>query len=273
MATTNYKDKVVVITGAASGMGRTLAVRFGADGAKLALCDVQDKELEKTGEMAKAAGAAQIELKHLDVSNRDEIFTWASEVREQLGDASVVINNAGIAYIADFETQDLEYLERVMAVNFFAVVWGARAFLPQLRVTGGSLANTSSVFGMVGATNNSAYCAAKFAVRGLNEVLWQEMSDTGVHVASIHPGGIKTQVAANARVDTGSNQDLQEAFEELAPTTAERAAEIIYKGIKKRKKRILVGRDAHMLAWLLRLLPVNYSGIMGLTSGGSEAND
>ena len=268
--TAAYKDKVVAITGAGSGMGRSLAIRFGQDGAQLALVDLDEKTLKETVKQAKQAGATKVLSQKLDVSDREAVLAWAEKVQSELGPADVLINNAGIAYVADFETQDLEYFERVMNVNFWGVVWGSRAFLPQLRKTGGSLINTSSVFGLVGARNTSAYCAAKFAVRGLSETLWQELQDAGVHVGSVHPGGIKTNIVANARVDQQTNEDLSKQFDELAPTTSDQAAEIIYTGIHKRKKRIMVGKDAKMLQWIVRLFPTRYASMIPLLRGSAD---
>lgn len=262
-----FAGKVVAITGVGSGMGRTLAERFGRDGAQLALAEINADTLAETASLARNAGAASVMTTALDVSSAKDVEAWAKDVKKQLGNADVVINNAGIAYIASFEEQDMDYFERIMNVNFWGVVYSSRAFMPQLRETSGSLVNTSSIFGLIGAENNSAYCAAKFAVRGINETLWQEMKDSGVHIGSVHPGGIKTNIARLARVDTKTNRDFVERFDEIAKTSPEKAAEVIYRGIKKRQRRILIGMDASLISGLTRLLPNSYDRFLTMVFG------
>lgn len=267
-----FSGKIVAVTGAGSGMGRALAVRFAQDGAHLALAEINADELAETANMANAAGAASVNSTQLDIADTEAVEKWAKEVKKKLGNADVVLNNAGIAYIASFEEQDMDYFQRIMDVNFWGVVRCSRAFLPQLRATSGSLVNTSSVFGLMGAENNSAYCAAKFAVRGMTETLWQEMKDTGVHIGTVHPGGIATNIARTARIDTQTNRDFVERFDEMARTTPEKAAEVIYRGVKKRKRRILIGVDARMVSGLTRLLPTRYDGFMRFVFGDDTSS-
>ncbi|MGI9345119.1 MAG: SDR family NAD(P)-dependent oxidoreductase [Gammaproteobacteria bacterium] len=253
-----YKEKIVVITGAGSGIGRQLALRYSADQARLALCDIDPETLAETAQLCRDAGASEVQAEQLDVAGRQEVYQWAERINNSMGPADVVVNNAGIAYVAGFDEQDMDYFERVMQVNFYGVVWGCRAFLPQLRQTQGSIVNISSIFGMAAASYNSAYNASKFAVRAISEVLWTELYGTGVHVASVHPGGVKTNIARLARVDVKTNRDFAEAFDAVARTTAPSAAAQIYKGVLKKKKRILVGADAKFLSFVLRLLPNHY---------------
>jgi NAD(P)-dependent dehydrogenase (short-subunit alcohol dehydrogenase family) len=260
-----FKEKTAVITGAASGIGRALALLFARESANIAISDVNDAELQETAKLAKAAGAAGVHTKVLDVANRGAMFAYADEVAAAHKSIDVVINNAGLTVVASFANGALEDFDRVMNVNFNGVVNGSKAFLPHLQQSGGSLVNISSVFGFVGIPTQSAYCASKAAVRGFTESLWIEMANSGVHIACVHPGGIKTNVARNAKVTENldpSDGDPAEQFEKAARTTPDRAAEVIVNGIRKRKSRILIGPDARVFSAVARLFPVSYKGFL-----------
>lgn len=194
----NFKDKVVVITGAGSGMGRSYALMFAKLGSKVALCDYDEKGLKETEKLVMQAASVQVYAEKLDVSNKAGMYAFAQAVKAELGNANVIINNAGVSGEGRpvWALSDDSY-ERVMGINFWGVVHGTRAFLPQLLANGeGAVVNVSSIFGLVGTPSNSDYCASKFAVRGFTESLMVELSNSKVQVHLVHPGGINTNIAS-----------------------------------------------------------------------------
>jgi NAD(P)-dependent dehydrogenase (short-subunit alcohol dehydrogenase family) len=254
----DFNGKVVVITGAGSGIGRALSVAFAKQGAKLALNDYQAKNLEETVTLL---GSSTVKTWVFDVSNREAVYSFADEVIAHYGVVDVVINNAGVA-ISYQRVQDVNYkdFEWLMGINFWGVVYGSKAFLPYLMTRPeASLVNVSSVYGLGGIAENSAYCSAKFAVRGFTESLRMEAMLQGgkMTVATVHPGGIDTNIVRNAP-DFSTQKEHEKfitQFQKNAPTPPEKAAEIIIKGIQKKSTRILIGNDARLMDRVIRLLP------------------
>jgi NAD(P)-dependent dehydrogenase (short-subunit alcohol dehydrogenase family) len=249
-----------VITGAASGIGRSLARRLGRHGCPLVLVDVDGPGLEET--------AAQLGVptltRTLDVREGESVHALAAEVRDWApAPLGAVFNNAGIALSAPIEGGSDAEAERVMAINFGGVVNGVKAFLPLLLSQNeGAIVNTSSVFGLLGVANQSAYCASKFAVRGYTESLQLELRRTGVRAVLLHPGGVKTNIINNAHLDSSvddgrSREELTAEFHARARTTADRAAELIHEGVDDGRQRILIGRDARFVDALARLAPAH----------------
>lgn len=249
----NFKDKVIVITGAGSGMGRALAINFSKRGALLALNDYNDKGLNET--LTMLAASTKVFTKLFDVSNKEAMYVFADDVVAKYGKVDVMINNAGVA-IARHRTDEVPYEDYnwILGINFWGVMYGSMAFLPHLRKQKeSSLVNFSSIFGLHGIPGQTPYSITKFAVRGLSESLELEekIHKTGVAVSCVHPGGIKTNVAKSAR---GAEKDPHtiEKFEKTFITTPERAAQIIINGIMKKKSRILVGIDAHFFHFFVQ---------------------
>jgi NADP-dependent 3-hydroxy acid dehydrogenase YdfG len=264
-------DKVVVITGAGSGIGRALALDLAAKGSVLALSDVDDAGLAETVDLVKAAGVREVRSDHLDVADRAAFTTYAAAVAEQFGRVNVVINNAGVALAGDLD--DLAYgdMEWIVGINFWGVVHGTKEFLPHLIASGdGHVVNLSSLFGLISMPGQSAYNATKYAVRGLTEALREEMLIAGhrVGVTAVHPGGIKTAIARNARVSEHEDKAATAKLfdEKLAKMTPERAAEIIVRGIIRNQARVLVGIDAHALHHFAKLTGSRYQDVVALAS-------
>jgi NAD(P)-dependent dehydrogenase (short-subunit alcohol dehydrogenase family) len=258
-----FDGKVAVITGAGSGIGRALALNLAAKGAVLALSDKDEVGLLQTAERAQAQHAREVHAEKLDVSDRASFADYAASVAADLGRVNAVFNNAGVALHGDFEEMTYEELEWVMGVNFSGVVTGSKEFLPHLIASGdGHLINISSLFGLMGMPGQSAYNASKFAVRGFTEALRTEMlvNKHPVQVTCVHPGGIKTAIARNARTTASHDpQSVARLFDtKLAKTTAERAAEIIVDGTLRDKPRIVVGSDAKLLDAYVRLAGARY---------------
>lgn len=263
------KDRVVVITGAASGIGRALALRFFAEGCHLALSDLRLESLRALETELK--GPQRVSYHALDVSRREDVEAYAAQIHQLHGRVDVVVNNAGVTVIDTVEGTSYADFEWLMSINFWGVVYGSRAFLPYLRqAPAGRLVNISSIFGLIAFPGQAAYNAAKFAVKGFTESLNQELIIEGAAVRAIpvHPGGIATHIADNARFGapapwSGSRQEVIQTFnDKLARTSPAQAAEVIVQGLRRHRRRILIGADAHLVDWIQRCLPTLYQSIV-----------
>jgi NAD(P)-dependent dehydrogenase (short-subunit alcohol dehydrogenase family) len=266
MSKPTISGRTVVITGAASGIGRALAQRLSRHSCPVAIADVDEAGLKETE--ASLTGPALLRV--LDVSDAAAQRDFASEVRDwaprPLG---TVFNNAGVAVssnVIDAVPEDDDWLWNI---NFGGVVNGTRAFLPILvEQNEGVIVNTSSVFGLVGMPSQSAYCSAKFAVRGFTDSLRQELRGTGVSAVNVHPGGINTNIVRNGRFrkdpeGRGRTQDqVAKEFAAITLTQPDKAAEIIHRGVEAGKARILVGPDAYVFDTLARLAPTRYYDVI-----------
>jgi hypothetical protein len=268
---TIISGKIAVITGAGSGIGRALAYELARRGAKLALSDVDTTGLAETARHARVIGA-QVHEQRLDVTDRPAVLAYADTVATEFGTVNIVVNNAGVAFTGDVEKMSFEQIERVVDVDFWGVVNGTKAFLPHLIASGdGHVVNISSLFGLLSMPSQSAYNAAKFAVRGFTESLRQELilAKRPVQVTCVHPGGIQTAIARNAGAIAGLNQTETAAFfdSKLAKTSPDSAAKTIARGIAGNKPRVLVGPDAKFLDALVRLLGSRYQRLFTTLAG------
>lgn len=263
-------DSVVVITGAASGIGRALAVRMSReDVAGIAISDVNEAGLNETASMI---SGVPVSLHVMDVSKLDEVRQFAADVVAKHGRVTHLINNAGVGVIGTFDQISLEDFEWLMGINFWGVIYGCKVFLPILRQQEkGHIVNVSSVFGFIAPEEQTAYCSSKFAVRGFTESLRHELAGTNVIVSSVHPGGIKTNIARNSRLGENTPEEWKQQgtkfFDKVARTSPETAAEVILKGIKDREPRILIGQDAYAISFFSRLFPKRYLGVIERISG------
>jgi len=267
----HFTNKVAVVTGAGSGIGRALSLDLATKGARLALSDVDTAGLAETVRQCRLLGA-DVRSDHLDVAERAAMMTYADEVVAHFGSVNLVFNNAGIAYSGDVEVAEFKDIERVMDIDFWGVVNGTKAFLPHLIASGdGHIVNTSSLFGLLAMPSQSAYNAAKFAVRGFTESLRQEMliSKHPVKVTCVHPGGIKTAIARNSTAAAGQDtKALAELFDKrLARTTPEAASRVILRGVQAGRPRVLIGSDARALDALVRLTGSGYQRIVATVAG------
>jgi NADP-dependent 3-hydroxy acid dehydrogenase YdfG len=269
---TIVSGRTAVITGAGSGIGRAMAQRLSRYGSPVAIADINPDALEET-----AASMSGPVLPHvLDVSDRQAQMEFGAKVDEWApAPLGMVFNNAGVALSASVAGGSVEDEDWVRSINYEGVVHGVHAFLPiLLRQNSGAIVNTSSVFGLVGIPYQSAYCAAKFAVRGFTESLRHELRGTGVRAVTVHPGGVKTNIANNGRLredpaELGRDHDaMASEFERVARTTPERAAEIIHQGVEKGKARILVGPDSYLFEVLARVAPTHYFDVLSLLEKG-----
>jgi NADP-dependent 3-hydroxy acid dehydrogenase YdfG len=261
-----FENKVAVITGAGSGIGRALALNLARKGAKLALSDIDADGLAETARQAQALGA-DVKADRLNVAEREAVLAYADAVVAHFGEVHQIYNNAGIAYNGNVEESEFKEIEKVMDVDFWGVVNGTKAFLPHLIASGdGHVINVSSLFGLVAVPGQSAYNAAKFAVRGFTEALRQEMlvAKHPVKVTCVHPGGIKTAVARNATVADGQDAQAFAAFFDkyLLLHSPEMAAQTIIDGVSKGHARVLIGWEAKALDVLSRIIGSGYQRVM-----------
>lgn len=260
----DFRNKVAAITGAASGMGRTLALQLAQQGCHLALSDVNEAGLAETAQQVRQHGV-KVTTAKLNVADREAMNAWAEQVVSDHGKVNLIFNNAGVALGAFLETVKPEDFEWIMGINFWGVVWGTQAFLPHIKRAGeGHIINTSSLFGLLALPTQGTYNASKFAVRGFTEALRQEldMEKGGVSATCVHPGGIRTNIARDARMDHsieertgGSAQAAKARFDKmLNTTTADSAARQILRAVLRNQRRVLVGPDAVFLDKVVRLL-------------------
>lgn len=263
----SLKNKVAVITGAGSGMGRAMAVQAAEQGALLALSDWNQTGLDETAGLVRRAGSQELRTDVVDVADRASMGTWATAVAEQFGRVNMVVNNAGVTVTGDFEEMSYADFDWIVGVNFMGVVHGTKEFLPHLIASGdGHLVNISSLFGLVSMPGQTAYNATKYAVRGFTEALREEMLINGhkVAVTCVHPGGIKTGISRNGRKTAGQDATrLDDLFDNrLARMTAEKAAAIILKGALGNKPRVLVGIDAHLVHNFAKFTGARYQDVL-----------
>lgn len=263
--------KVVVITGAGSGIGRALAVEGGRRGARVAVSDIDPDGLAETVRLLGKTLAREVRADQLDVADRQAFAAYAGEVAEHFGRVDAVVNNAGVSHsgpVTELEYADFDW---IMGINFWGVVHGTQEFLPHLIASGdGHLVNISSLFGLVSMPGQATYNAAKYAVRGYTEAVREDMLVAGhpVTVTCVHPGGIKTGIARNGRVTRGQDKDrLVATFDEkLATMSPERAAAIIVSGMLAGKARVLVGLDAHAVHTIGKVLGSRYQDLFARLS-------
>ncbi len=259
-----FAGRTAVITGAGSGIGRALALDLAHRGARLALSDVDGDRVAETARQCTELNAKATAYA-LDVADRAAVLAHAEEVVADFGGVNLVINNAGVALVAPVLEMSWEDLDWVMNIDFWGVAHGTKAFLPHLIASGdGHLVNVSSVFGLVGVPTQSAYNAAKFAVRGFTEALRQEMAIARypVGVSCVHPGGIRTNIVRDARAHADWEPSrLRENFDRIMPTSPAKAARTILRGVEANRARILIGPDAYLFEAAARILGPLYQGI------------
>jgi short-subunit dehydrogenase len=256
----SFSNKVVVITGAGAGIGRALAIALAAEGARLALSDLNLAGLEET--VALLPAGTEVRTYRLDVAEQEAVFAHAAQVKADFGTAHLLFNNAGTTLVGTLENQTIEEMQWLVNINLWGVLYGCKAFLPMLLEQGeGCIVNLSSVFGLIGYPTHSAYNITKFGVRGLTESLWSELAGTGVEAICVHPGGIRTGFENRSRVAEKVGQ-RERLMLQLAPglmqTTPAQCANEILAGIRRGKRRIVTGRHSKLLYWLPRLFPASY---------------
>lgn len=266
-----FNDKVAAITGAASGIGRALALQLAQQGCHLALCDVNERDLDHTVAAAAAHGV-RVTRATVNVMDRAAVYSWAEQVVANHGRVNFIFNNAGVSVASSVDGIDYADFDWIMGINFWGVVYGTKAFLPHLKASGdGHVVNLSSVFGLFAQPGMSAYNASKFAVRGFTESLRQELEllRWPVSATCVHPGGVKTNIARDGRYAANMQEfvgapehEAKADFEKSFITTPEKAARTILRAVQRNRRRVLIGRDARFFDKLQRLVPSGYQRLI-----------
>jgi len=261
---TVIRGSAAAVTGAASGIGRALAIALAARGCDLALADRDEAGLQTLA--AEIGGKQKVSVHRVDVGEPAQIADFAQSATAAHPALNILVNNAGVALLGQFGEIEQAQMDWLMNINFWGVVHATRAFLPQLSTRPEAhVVNLSSLFGLVAPPGQTAYCAAKFAVRGFSESLRHElqMAKSPVRLSVVHPGGVATNIVRNSRAGTGITDNARrsesiERFDQIAKTTPEAAALRIIQGIEKNQPRILIGNDARIMDILQRLRPATY---------------
>lgn len=269
MKTSKFKNAVVIITGAASGMGQYMAIQAAQRGGHVIATDVNEKGLVETQAMAQAVGF-HIDIQRLDVSEKADINAFAQRVLPTLNNRKLIlINNAGIGLISgNFNDTDIDDFEGLINVNLWGVIRMTKAFYPYfIAQNEGHIVNISSIFGFGGVMFQSAYCTAKFGVRGFTESLRMELLETNIGTTCVHPGGIKTNIVRNSSpkgtfMTSNMHHDSIQQFDKNAMTTAENAAQQILDAVENNKKRLVIGLDGKLFNLVIRLFPISYTRIL-----------
>ena len=275
----NLEGRTAVITGAASGIGRALAISLASRGCHLALTDVDEVGMRETTDLvastqerAPSQSRVRVSQHRVDVADRDAVANFPSAVTAEHPGVDVLINNAGVAVGGTFEQVAEEDFEWLFEINFWGVVRMTRAFLPLLRASGDArIVNISSLYGLVAPPEQVPYAASKFAVRGFSEALRHELEGSGVGVTVVHPGGVNTSIAEKARIPAGVTEEeierRRKRYRKLLRMPPAIAAETIVRGIERRQPRVLVGSDAKVTSLIQRLLPVSYWKVLARRAG------
>ncbi len=263
----DLKDRVAVVTGAAGGIGRATALELARQGCHLAISDVNEQGLAEVAGEIEALGR-NVSTHVMDVADKAAMEAFPDAVLKAHGRVDILVNNAGVAVSARVENITLEDFEWIVGINFWGVVYGTRFFLPHMiKADSGHIVNISSLFGIIGVPTQAAYCATKFAVRGFTESLRIEMMGTGVGVTAVHPGGVRTDIARNARFKEGpdgsaDSEESAKSFERVARTTPASAGRQIVRAVRRNQGKLRIGADARALDRLARWFPVGYQRLI-----------
>lgn len=257
--------KVAVVTGAASGIGRAIAVQLREAGCRLALVDVDADGLQRLqDELAPDTDGPLVSVHVADVSDRSRMRAVSDEVVANYGSVNLLVNSAGVGYEAAFPQTCLEDWEHVVSVNLWGTIYACHFFLPHLaRADKGHIVNLSSLFGFVGMAGQTAYCTTKYAVRGFSESLWEELRDTTVGLTVVHPGSVATNIMRTAQGDDPALlRRIADWFEANAIPPEKAARQIIY-AVRRGKPRLLITPEARFADWVKRLAPVRGNKMIG----------
>ncbi len=258
----NLRDKVVVVTGAAGGIGRALARELSTKGAHLALVDIDGSGLAEIAAELESSGQ-RVSCHPADVGDRRRMEALPGEVTAKHGRVDILINNAGVSIGAMFADHSIDDAEWLLKINLMGVLYGCKFFLPELlKAEQAHIVNLSSMFGIFAMPGQALYSTSKAGVRAFSEALWTELDGTSVRLTSVHPGGIRTDVIRSARGMDPEAKERAVALQERFAMPVERAAAKIIRAIENDRRRVLIGADAHLGVFLNRLFPVGFQRLM-----------
>lgn len=256
------EDRVAVVTGAASGIGRAVCEELAQQGCRLALVDVDAEGLRETEAAVLRAGARATGFV-ADVSDRDRMEELPAEIHAEFGAIHVLVNNAGVSLGATFAEQTLDDFEWILGINLRGVVHGCKFFIPYLECEDEAhIVNVSSMFAFLGLPGQSAYSITKAGVYALSEALWTELAHTRIGLTSVHPGGIRTNIIRSARITDAEGRAKGIELIDRYGHRPEKAARKIVQAIRSNRKRVLIGPEAFLLGWTKRLLPVTIHRVL-----------
>lgn len=247
------KDKVVIVTGGSSGIGKACAARFGKSGARVVISGRNAETLENARQELEQQGVEILAVQG-DVSVEQDCVRLINETLNRYGRIDVLINNAGISMRAKFKDLDLDVMRKLMDVNFFGTAYCTKYALKQVVKYNGSVVGVSSVAGYQGLPGRTGYSASKFAMEGFLHALRLEHHDSGLHVLTVCPGYTESNIRKTALVADGSTQG-ETPRDEQKMMSAEEVAEHIYNGVRKRKKRVVLTAQGKLSYHLSKLFP------------------
>ena len=275
MRSFDFTGTTAVVTGAGSGIGRNIALGLAKRGVKgLALCDIREDLVQETASLLEASGV-HVSVHVFDIAERSAIEALPAQVLTAHDSVEVLVNNAGVTLGGTFDACTIDEFEWVLTINLLGVTRMTRVFLPQLKqVSSAQIINISSLFGLISVPGQAAYCASKFGVRGFSDALRHELAGSDISVTTVHPGGVNTNIAKSARMSESATEEeieagLRQAEQNLVMPPS-KASDIILRGVERRRPRVLVGKDAHILHWLERLMPSSYWGLMARRLGRAK---
>nr|USU32388.1 SDR family oxidoreductase [Methylobacterium sp. OTU13CASTA1] len=266
----DLKGRTALVTGAGSGIGRAIAVSLAGRGCNLALADVNEAGLAETAQPL--AGPVRVTRHRLDVADREAVAAFPATVAAAHGGLDLLVNNAGVAMAGAFAQVSEADFEWLIEINFWGVVRMTRAFLPMLETAPEArIVNLSSLYGLIAPPGQTAYAASKFAVRGFSQALAHELAGGTVGVTVVHPGGVATSIADSARATAALSAEEVERGRRIANSLLKmppaRAGDIIVRGVERRRRRIIIGKDAKIASLIERLMPVSYWGLLSRLKG------
>ena len=247
------KNKVVIITGGSSGIGKALAEKFGSEGSKILITGRNKQELDITVKELQGKSIV-IHGFQADVSKEDDNKAMAEEAVRLFGTIDILINNAGISMRALFSEVDLDVVKKVMDINFYGVLFATKYCLPEITKNKGSIVGISSIAGYRGLPGRTGYSASKFALNGFLEVLRTELLKTGVHVLTACPGFTASNIRKRSLTKDGSQQGESPRAEEKM-MTSEECARHIYSAVVSRKRTLVLTGQGKLVVWLNKWWP------------------
>ncbi|MDA3854015.1 MAG: SDR family oxidoreductase [Bacteroidales bacterium] len=251
--TSDVKGKVVIITGASSGIGKACAFEFTKHGAKVVIASRREDALIHVAEEIRAQGG-KIHYIKTDIRRIDDCQNLIAKTIETYGRIDILINNAGLSMRATFEALKLDVIKELMDTNFYGTVYCTKFALPYLLKSKGSIIGISSISGLTPLPGRTGYVASKFAMDGFLNTLRLENQHKGLHIMLVHPGFTNSNIRFTA-LDKDGHPQAESPRKEHKMMSCEKVATIIFKAVQKRKNNLILTSKGKMIVWLYRKMP------------------